>query len=332
MTRYLTTRKRNIKKYKKSRTGRGKGRRSIRRCKTRKPKIFRKAKRHTVSKRRNMVGGVCKGYTYYIDSKGVKRFMPSVGDNLELIGFGIVLVTNASKSFLKEYNRPEQVAIFKDLNGYIYIARGKYPFESINHSQGVIEVANDTYSIRKMDEKKDGNLPGKDDINSKLTNLGCATNPEYVTYIVSNRSGMNYRICVYKSGTFSPDVALESSGHELTQEQDQGQKQEQEPAMHDTSGNSTAQTPDNKNISDLFEKLSSIFEESNPYTRADMLKQIQTVLYPQLDIHWTDTVSKLLAMQTGFVTPANRITLAREMQIIKPRDEQRIQPRDEQSI
>ena len=57
MPRYLTTRKRNIKKYKKSRTGRGKGRRSIRRCKTRKPKGFKKAKRHTVGKRRRMVGG-----------------------------------------------------------------------------------------------------------------------------------------------------------------------------------------------------------------------------------------------------------------------------------
>jgi hypothetical protein len=251
-----------------------------------------------------MVGGKCEGYTYYIDSKGVKRFMPSVGNDLELIGFGIVLVTNASKSFLKEYNRPEQVAIFKDLNGNIYIARGKYPFESINHSQGVIEVANDTYSIRKMDEKKDGNLPGKNNINSKLTELGCATNPEYVTYIVSDTSGVNYRICVYKSGPFSPDVALESSGHELTQEQDQGQKQEQEPAMRGTSGDSTAPIPENKNISALFENLSSIFGQSEEATRATQLKEIQTVLYPQLDTtKLINTARTLLATQTGFYTP-----------------------------
>ncbi len=57
MTRYSITRKRNIKKYKKSQKGRGKGRRSIRRCKTRKPKGFKKAKRHTIVKRRRMVGG-----------------------------------------------------------------------------------------------------------------------------------------------------------------------------------------------------------------------------------------------------------------------------------
>ena len=57
MTRYSITRKRNNKKYKKSPKGRGKGRRSIRRCKTRKPKGFKRGKRHTVGKRRQMVGG-----------------------------------------------------------------------------------------------------------------------------------------------------------------------------------------------------------------------------------------------------------------------------------
>jgi hypothetical protein len=76
MTRYSITRKRNIKKYKKSRTGRGKGRRSIRRCKTRKPKGFKKAKRYTVGKRRRMmVGGA--DFDFNVDADDLQVFMSS---------------------------------------------------------------------------------------------------------------------------------------------------------------------------------------------------------------------------------------------------------------
>ena len=75
MTRYLTTRKRNNKKYKKSRTGRGKGRRSIRRCKTRKPKGFKKAKRYTVVKRRRMGGGEV--FDFNVDEDDLQVFMSS---------------------------------------------------------------------------------------------------------------------------------------------------------------------------------------------------------------------------------------------------------------
>ena len=75
MTRCLTTRKRNIKKYKKSRTGRGKGRRSIRRCKTRKPKGFKKAKRYTVVKRRRMVGGEV--FDFNVDANDLQVLLSS---------------------------------------------------------------------------------------------------------------------------------------------------------------------------------------------------------------------------------------------------------------
>ena len=76
MARYLTTRKRNNKKYKKSPKGRGKGRRSIRRCKTRKPKGFKKAKRYTVGKRRRMmVGGA--DFDFNVDADDLQVFMSS---------------------------------------------------------------------------------------------------------------------------------------------------------------------------------------------------------------------------------------------------------------
>lgn len=75
MVRYLTTRKRNYKKYKKSPKGRGKGRRSIRRCKTRKPKGFRKAKRYTVGKRRRMVGG--EGFDFNVDADDLQVLLSS---------------------------------------------------------------------------------------------------------------------------------------------------------------------------------------------------------------------------------------------------------------
>jgi hypothetical protein len=100
----LTTRKRNIKKYKKSRTGRGKGRRSIRRCKTRKPKGFKKAKRHTVGKRRWMVGGNGDHYNFLINTEMLtkyiqKKYGRSLGAMregdlvLDLKGFGYAFIT-----------------------------------------------------------------------------------------------------------------------------------------------------------------------------------------------------------------------------------------------
>lgn len=76
MARYLTTRKRNNKKYKKSPKGRGKGLRSIRRCKTRKPKGFRKAKRHTVGKRRRMVGGA--DFDFNVNADDLQVFMSKI--------------------------------------------------------------------------------------------------------------------------------------------------------------------------------------------------------------------------------------------------------------
>jgi hypothetical protein len=100
-----------------------------------------KTKRNNVGKMRRMVGGLdCKGYNFNITDDEVKAyvernytFIRFVFANLPLtlIGFGIVLVTNASKySWNKKYNRPEQVAIFKDTDGHIYIARGNYPYDN----------------------------------------------------------------------------------------------------------------------------------------------------------------------------------------------------------
>ena len=122
MTRCLTTRKRNIKKYKKSSKGRGKGRRSIRRCKTRKPKGFKKAKRYTVGKRRRMVGGeVGDGYNFFINTEMLtkyiqKKYGRSLGAMregdlvLELKGFGYAFITKLT-SFSDE-NRYEKLAVY----------------------------------------------------------------------------------------------------------------------------------------------------------------------------------------------------------------------------
>ena len=122
MTRCLTTRKRNIKKYKKSRTGRGKGRRSIRRCKTRKLKGFKKAKRHTVGKRRRMVGGgVGDGYNFFINTEMLTKYIQKEygrslgamreGDLvLDLKGFGYAFITKLT-SFSEE-NRYEKMAVY----------------------------------------------------------------------------------------------------------------------------------------------------------------------------------------------------------------------------
>lgn len=77
MTRYLTKKRRNIKKYKKSQKGRGKGRISIRRCKTRKLKGFKKAKRYTLGKRRRMVGGA-DDFNFNVDPVDLQVFMSKI--------------------------------------------------------------------------------------------------------------------------------------------------------------------------------------------------------------------------------------------------------------
>ena len=63
MARYLTKKRRNIRKYKKSRIGRGKGRRSV--------------KRHTVGKRRRMVGGD-DVFDFNINSEDLQVFMSEI--------------------------------------------------------------------------------------------------------------------------------------------------------------------------------------------------------------------------------------------------------------
>jgi len=126
MTRYSITRKRNIKKYKKSPKGRGKGRRSIRRCKTRKSKGFKKAKRHTVGKRRRMVGGVIgDDYNFFINTNMLtkyiqKKYGKSLGTGLvlELKGYGYAFITKLTR--FSEDNRREKIAVYScSVNGTI---------------------------------------------------------------------------------------------------------------------------------------------------------------------------------------------------------------------
>jgi hypothetical protein len=135
MTRYSITRKRNIKKYKKSRTGRGKGRRSIRRCKTRKPKGFKKAKRYTVGKRRRMVGG----YEFDVTmeqlkqhiTKQCRKSLPSLGihpgSQLELVLMGYGDVCILKDAFFADNFRPEQVvAVRCDIKTGDTTSEGQY--------------------------------------------------------------------------------------------------------------------------------------------------------------------------------------------------------------
>lgn len=118
MARYLTTRKRNNKKYKKSPKGRGKGRRSI--------------KRHTVGKRRRMVGGdlymdqfnfnvtaddlnyvIGKNQSYASKFGQSESGKKAVFDKIELVAYGIALVTNRSiGKYLRTDNRKEQINVF----------------------------------------------------------------------------------------------------------------------------------------------------------------------------------------------------------------------------
>ncbi len=218
MTRYSVKRGRRIKKYKKSRKGcRGRGRRSIRRCKSRKSKIFMKTKRNNVSNRRNMVGGVCRGYNFNITVVEVQEYVkinydvPIFGSlTLVLIGFGIVLVTNADKGrLLKKYNRPEQVAIFKSTvndKDNIYIARGKYPIDtSTNYIENTLGVLKVDLSTDGCIETFTGQLPENNEIAGKLEALDCRAMPDYLKYKVHDDWGrVDYRICVYTPGIFTP--------------------------------------------------------------------------------------------------------------------------------
>jgi hypothetical protein len=126
MTRYSITRRRHIKKYKKSRKGcGGRGRRSVRSGKTRKPKGFRKAKRHTVGKRMKMYGGfnfevneqeikahILSKYSQQLKSNGIEI---DSNLNLAIMGKGDVQISKDAL-FAKNF-RPEQVVVVK-LGGY----------------------------------------------------------------------------------------------------------------------------------------------------------------------------------------------------------------------
>jgi hypothetical protein len=233
MTRYSVKRGRRIKKYKKSRKlygrrgrGRERERRSIRSGKSRKSKIFMKTKRNNVRKRRRMVGGLeCKGYNFNITVVEVQEYVARKyrSDYLDLvtltlISFGIVLVTNADKgSLLKTYNRPEQVAIFKGNDGHIYIARGRYPYDSTDSRQG------NTLGVLKVNIESDimkfeGELPKKDEIAGNLKALGCTIGTQpLVTYTIKDEWGDDYRISVYESDIFTP-VCEFFNKHEFTTE------------------------------------------------------------------------------------------------------------------
>jgi hypothetical protein len=106
MARYLTKKRRNIKKYKKSRKGHRRGGRSI--------------KRHTVGKRRRMVGGD-DVFNFNINSEDLKyvmsrnqRYPVLLGVNkVEFVAYGIALVTNRSiGKLLRTDNRKEQINVF----------------------------------------------------------------------------------------------------------------------------------------------------------------------------------------------------------------------------
>ena len=106
MARYLTKKRRNIRKYKKSRIGRGKGRRSV--------------KRHTVGKRRRMMGGsfdyifrINRNIIYpYLARKNPRVFSQDREQDFILVGFGIAMITKESAR-IKEDNRVEKISIFR---------------------------------------------------------------------------------------------------------------------------------------------------------------------------------------------------------------------------
>jgi len=209
MTRYSFTRRRHIKKYKKSRKGRrgrgGRSVRSIRRCKTRKPKGFRKAKRHTLGNRRRTGGVGCEGYKFNIDSNELASYMLKNGitqsmylpQQLQLIGFGIAFVTNAKKGAIwKEYNRPECLAVFRV--GYnIYIVRGKYPYDANVGMDGniygvlVVDYSKDTPITRLIED-----LPKQGEIAATIKRLGCNGCTNFMSYTVKTTSDDKYRIAI----------------------------------------------------------------------------------------------------------------------------------------
>ena len=118
MARYLTKKRRNIKKYKKSRKGHRRKGRSV--------------KRHTVGKRRRMVGGdvftdkfnfnvtaddlnfvIGKNQSYASKFRQSESDKNDVFDKIELVAYGIALVTNRSiGKFLRTDNRKEQINVF----------------------------------------------------------------------------------------------------------------------------------------------------------------------------------------------------------------------------
>jgi hypothetical protein len=242
MTRYLTTRKRNIKKYKKSRTGRGKGRRSIRRCKTRKPKIFRKAKRHTVSKRRNMVGGEgCEGYMFQVkpnDVRHSKQFLDifrNTEKTLTLIGYCIAFVTRLDgrlDGLFNADNRPEYLVFFRYGDDDIVIVRAKCPIKIAeikfpnsvpNYTPfiiGVLRVPLNEGIVEGISENADKyNIP-LETVNDLLRKLNCSNSmPQPVTslmfnsYVITPTKGV-YRIvvCSQENSPFTPTFKYEISG------------------------------------------------------------------------------------------------------------------------
>jgi hypothetical protein len=308
MPRYSGKRGRRIKKYKKSRKGCGRrGRRSIMREKTRKSKIFKKAKRHTLGKRRRMVGGLgCEGYSYRILDHIVKtyvttkyKFTTFFQYNLTLIGFGIVLVTNANKGALfKAYNIPQQVAIFKDESGNIYIARGNYPIDTQvdyrENTVGVLKVNPETINCITLFE---GNLPKSDKIDEKLAELECTGMPGYVTYMVSDEWGDNYRICVYESGVFTPECIVINKQHGT-------QTVAEAPTL-------------TSNISTLFKNL----EEST--TKKIFIATLREVQYPKVYVPTKEeTLQQLSKLQLPLGEPnplKEVVNFPREMQPVSSR-------------
>lgn len=242
MTRYLTTRKRNIKKYKKSRTGRDKGRRSIRRCKTRKPKIFMKKKKNNVSKRRMMVGGLdCEGYMFQVKPNDVhhsKQFLDIFTPpekTLTLIGYCIAFVTKLDGRFNAD-NRPEYLVFFRYGDDDIVIVRAecpikiaeiKFPNSVPNYTPfiiGVLRVPLNKDIFEGISENADKyNIP-LTTVNELLRKLKCSSMSKLVeqsmfkSYVIRPTKGL-YRIvvCNDENSLFTPRFTPKVTGLENTQ-------------------------------------------------------------------------------------------------------------------
>ena len=315
MTRYSVKRGRRIKKYKKSRTGRGKGRRSIRRCKTRKPKIFRKAKRHTVSKRRNMVGGVCEGYNFRVTSTDVsssKQFKDILTNQektltlkLTLIGYCIAFVTRLD-GILNADNRPEYLVFFRyaadgaaDGADNIVIVRAKCPIDitKINFQTsgsdytpliiGVLKVSLNAGNFKKQDGYE---IPLAA-VNKLLSKLHCRSSmSEPVTsmfnsYVIISTNG-SYRIvvCNVENSPFTPTFI----------------------PLNTTQNKST-------NISKLLENVVNL-EKVNDYPVKGFFRVLPELQYPSIAYHITEeeamklqsTVDALRGYQTPNDSPEAR--------------------------